>query len=244
MMMQDRQKMVLNDFYEETIGKAKQYLSNKYPLDICNKDDEDFPQNIQSDFCVVWKITVENSLHPLTLIIAIPKTFPDKLPKIYLSKRDYADIAPIPHVDKNRFVCTRDPNVGFINEDKSSEALLELIKIATEEIINKGIKKENSADFVEEFLAYWNENGKYKYLSLFAPTDKIESLKVVRFSKKFLNSEIIIAKTEEEAQKWLAPFNIEIDEEHIGEALYLPLPEPIYMPLPQNNKDIYEIIKE
>ena len=236
--------MLLNDFYKEAINKAKQYLSNKYPLEICNKDDEDFPQNISDAPYVVWKIKVENELHPLTLIITIPKTFPDKLPKIYLSKRDYADIAPIPHVDKNRFVCTRDPNVVFINEDKIGEALEDLIKIATKEIINKGIKKENSADFIEEFLAYWREEAEYNVLSLFTPTDNIESLKVIRFSKPFLKSNIIIAKTKEKAQKWLTPFYIEIDEEHIGEALYLPLPKPIYMPLPQNNKDICEIIKD
>lgn len=236
--------MVLNDFYEEAINKAKQYLSNKYPLEICNKDDEDFPQNILCDSYVVWKIKVKNDLHPLTLITAIPKTFPDKLPKIYLSKKEYADIAPIPHVDKNRFVCTRDPNVVFINEDKSSEALAQLIKIATEEIINKGIKKENTADFVKEFLAYWNEEAKLKFLSLYSPTDDIEKLKVVPFPKIFLNSKTIIAKTKEEAEKWLAPLKIEIDEEHIEEALYLPLPKPICMPFPKNNKDIYEIIKD
>lgn len=244
-MMQGQRKLTLNNFYEESIEKAKQYLKSRYSFGICHEDDEDYPESISSQSWITWKIKVKNDLYPLTLIIAIPETFPDKLPKIYLSRKNFLDIAPIPHVDKNRFVCTRDPNVGFINEDKVGEALVEFVRIATEEIINKGIKKVNIGDFVGEFLAYWHEECEFKSLSLYTPTDDIEKLKVITFLKTFLNSKTIIAKTKEEAEKWLAPFKIKIDERQIGEALYLPLPKPIPIPpLPQKNKDIYEIVKD
>jgi len=243
-MTQDQHKLTLNNFYEESIKKAKQYLESRYPSEICSKDDEDYPESISSESWITWKIKVENDSYPLTLIIAIPKTFSDELPKIYLSKKNYSDIAPIPHVDKNRFVCTRDSNVA-INEDKPGEALDQLIKIAIDEIINKGIKKENAADFIEEFLAYWNEEvSDFKFLSLYSPNNNIESLKVIPLSRKFLNSQCIIARTREEAEEWLAPFKIEIGKEQICEALYLPLPNPIPMPLPQNNEDIHMIIRD
>lgn len=235
--------MLLNNLYKEKITGTKEYLKDRYPLEICTKEDEDFPENIESNSYIVWKIKVENNLCPLTLIIAIPKTFPDKLPKIYLSKKDYANIAPIPHVDKYRFVCTRDPNVVFINEKKAGEALVQLINIATDEIINKGINKENTADFIEEFLSYWNEETKHKFLSLFKPTENIENLKVIGFSRSFLNSSIIIARTLREAQKWLVPFKIEIDENKVCEALYLPFSNPLLMPFPRNNEGVFKIIK-
>jgi len=238
-MTQGLQKSILNNFYEESIKKARQYLEGKYVLQECHKGDEDFPSNILIEYPALWKINVENKLHPLTLIIAIPKTFPDKLPKIYLSKKNHSELAPLPHVDKNRFVCTKDPNVAFINDNIPGEAIVALIETATE-IINKGIRKENFDDFTEEFLAYWNEEAKHKFLSLFSPTDNINNLTVTVFSKNFLNSRYMIAKTKEETEKWLESLRIKIDKTY--EALYLPLPKSIPIPLPQDNGDILKII--
>jgi len=242
-MTQSQHNSTINNFYKECIDKAKKYLESKYPLETCDDTDEDYPASIKDRGAwIVWKIKVDNALHALTLLIAIPGTFPDKLPKIYLSKKDYSEIMPIPHIDKNRLVCTRDENINVINDDIPGEAVDKLVDIAVKEIINCGIRKKNTSDFYEEFLAYWNEEVKYKVLSLFSPSENIEKLEMIKFSKEFLDSNYIFAGSEEEAQKWLSPFKIEIDRNFIYDSLYLPLQSPIL--LPRKKIDFYNIIKD
>ncbi|MBU4483381.1 MAG: ThiF family adenylyltransferase [Actinobacteria bacterium] len=240
-MMQGQPKSTIQNYYDQCISKARQYLESRYPLETCNKDDRDYPVNLTNNSWVVWKIKVKNDLHPLTYLIAVPDTFPDNLPKIYLSKKDYSDISPIPHVDSNRFVCTRDENMVAFNEDKSGEAIETLLDIATQEIINKGVRKENIEDLTDEFLAYWNEGAEFKVLSLINPGDESEILKIVRFAKDFLISKNILVLSEEEAQKWLSPFKIEIDSSSTQYALYIPLENPIQPPCA--NIDYYRMIE-
>jgi len=241
-MMQDQPKPIAQEFYEESTLRVEQYLKNRYDLQPCAPSDEDFPKNVTKNDGVAWKIKVENELYPLTYIIFIPNIFPDKLPKIYLTKKDYNKLMPIPHVDINRFVCTRDPHVVYINEDKPGEAVDELVKIATNEIINKGIKKENIDDFNEEFIAYWNNDAILSTLSLFSPGEKIEKLIIAYFEKNFLNSNFILSNSVKESEKWLAPFKIKIEEDSIYEALHIPLKSPIFPPF--KNIDLLNILKE
>lgn len=240
--MEDQHKSALNKFYKESVKRAKQHLEEKYSAIIINKDENDFPSLAHSENYVFLKAQVETDDFPLTLIIAIPKHFPDKLPKIYLSKESYSKLAPIPHVDKNRFVCTKDPSVAFLNDKKPGEAIDELINVAID-IISKGIRKENINDFTEEFLAYWNEQAETKFLSLWIPSTKIENVKIIKFVKNLVAYKYLIAGSIEEAKNWLTSLEIQIDESRISEALHLPLSNPIHIPLPQNNRDIYRLIK-
>jgi molybdopterin/thiamine biosynthesis adenylyltransferase len=48
----------------------------------------------------------------------------------------------------------------------------------------------------------------------------------------------------EGAKNWVTPLKIQIDEDETYDAVHLPLPEPIGIQLPQNNHDIYQIIKK
>lgn len=239
--MQGQHNSLLQEFYEQCIHKAKEYLESRYLLETCSKTDKDYPENLTSESCIVWKIVVQNDLRPLTCIIALPNTFPDELPKIYLSRRDYLEIAPIPHLDNNRFFCTRDPNVVSVNEDKPGEAIEELLQIATEEII-RGIRKENTEDFLDEFLAYWNDDAKYKILSSIKPGPNIEKLKIMNFKEKFLGCNYLLARSEQEAQKWLSHVEIAVDTDSTCDSLYLPLEGPVQ--IPNRNLDYYKIIKE
>jgi len=175
--MEGQLKSALNNFYEESSERVKQHLEKKYSAKKINEEDDDFPDIYQKENYIFLKVHVVRESSPLTLVIAIHKHFPDKLPKIYLSKKDYLEIPLIPHVDKNRFVCTKDPRVIFLNDKKPAEAIDELIKVAID-IISKGIKKENIEDFTEEFLAYWNDQAETKFLSLWSPSAAIENVKI------------------------------------------------------------------
>jgi hypothetical protein len=242
-MMEDRHKYLLREFYKESTDRIKEYLERKYCAKPLTKDDDDFPLIPNTDMSIFFKLTVHDTELPKTLILEIPFHFPDSLPRIYLSKEDYSKLAPIPHVDKNRFVCTRDPNIAHINEKKQEEAIDDLIKIALD-IIKKGAKRENIDEFGEEFLAYWNEEAETKYLSLWTPSSIIERLKIIKIASKLPSFKYIISRDIEETKNWVAPLKIQIDENNTYDAIHLPLSEPINVPLPQNNYDIYEIIKK
>ena len=243
-MMQDRHDNLLTGFYEKSIQEAKRCLETKYLLTPCNAKDEEIleiSRGLPSEYREYLKIELDGSLRHFTFILSIPDTFPDTFPKIYLTKKDYEEIYPVPHVDKNRLVCIRDPDVVSLSDRKSGEALEELIDIAVE-ILEQGIRKENESHFIDEFLAYWDERFRYCFLNLSVPKDRITYLTIFRLSKDIFGSKYIISDSERYVQKWLVPFNINIDKSEKIEALYLPLYEfsPIFF---EKDEDVLNILK-
>lgn len=225
--MQDQHDNLLTNFYGDSIQKAKCYLEDKYSLITCGTIDEEISEiakNLSTEYKEFWKIELDGSLRHFTFILTIPNTFPDAFPKIYLSKKDYQEIYPVPHLDKNRFVCTRDPEVTVLNDKNPGEAIESLINIAVK-ILESGIKKDNQTDFIEEFLAYWDEKVQHSLLGLFIPTDKISYIKIFKLSKDIFGNKYIVSDSEEEVKKWLVPFNINLDKSEDIKCLYLPLSE-------------------
>jgi len=245
--MQGQHETLLDSFYKKAIQKTRQYLESKYPLVICNQDDEDIAEIAQilsqtdPPYKEFWKIEISGSFRRFTLILSIPDTFPDLFPKIYLTKKEYQEVYPIPHLDKNRFVCTRDPEVSVLNDKKPEEAVEELIQIAVG-ILETGLKKENQSDFIEEFLAYWNDKAT-PILSLFIPTDDVIYLQVFKLSKKIFGSEYILCDSKEKLQEWLKPFRVDILEEENAKVLYLPLVELFFPHQLEKEEDIIDIFK-
>lgn len=240
--MQDQHNHLLRFFYKSCIEKTKQYLKGKYSIVTYNLDEKDeeiseIPKS--EDLAEIWQLKYKGTSRNFTFLIFVPQTFPDTFPKIYLSKKDYKEIYPIPHLDRNRFVCTRDPEVVVLNENKPEEALEELLKQAVI-ILENGIDKKNEKDYKEEFLAYWNRGHLPKILSLFSPQDKILHLKIVILSKKLFRAEAILYESEEVLKNWLLPFNVEIKEEF--KALYLPLPDFLGFNF-EKNREVLKILK-
>ena len=223
--MPDPHKNLLTSFYESRINEARTYLKDRYNLIVCDPNDDEpseilksLPREfVPSEF---WRL----ELQKFTFTLAIPNTFPDTFPKIYLSKSDYEKIYPIPHVDKNRFVCTRDTEVVVINDKKPGEAIEKLLEIAAE-IVEAGIKQENVVDYVEEFVAYWAEKTDMVFLSLLTPKDQIMRVNVYTVSDMIFGAWYIISDSETVAERWLSPFGIRIEKGKEKVALYLPLEE-------------------
>jgi molybdopterin/thiamine biosynthesis adenylyltransferase len=241
--MPDPHKNLLTFFYESRINEAKAYLKARYPLTVCDVNDHEvreIPKSLPKEFVPYefWRL----ELQEFTFIVAIPNTFPDTFPKIYLPERDYERIYPVPHVDKNRFVCTRDPEVVVINDAKPGEALEELLGVAVQ-IVEAGIKKENLGDYVEEFIAYWAEKTDTAFLSLFTPKDQIMPLNVYTLSEKLFDAWYVISDSESLVERWLAPFRIRIDRGKEKVALYLPFEElsPEFF---EKKKGVLEILKD
>ena len=224
--MQGRHENMLRTFYTKAIQDTRKYLEESgYDLETCEKDDKNILENvrkIQVLFREFWKIKITRGSRVITLVLAIPNTFPDMFPKIYLSKKDFQEIYPIPHLDQNGFICTRDPEVVVLNDTKPGEATKNLIEIAIK-IVESGITKENEADYTEEFLAYWNEKVAYKFLSIFAPKDTACYLQIYKLSKKLFDCQVIVADSKIHLEEWLEPFAVNVTDDKAIEALYLPI---------------------
>lgn len=226
--------MDLIDSYKEAINEAINVLENNYQGTKTNPINDDYPN--------VFDISVSREGEIFDLTVAIPRVFPDKLPKIYLSDDDFQKTFPIPHVDMNKFVCTRDTNTVYINEYKSGEALNELIEIAINEIILRGIKGENSHDFLEEFLAYWNDQNS-SVLSLYTPINRTEVIGFYELNSLLLKCRHIIAEKRSDVEKWISKMNAKCVIRSERKILYLPLPSAPKFPLPENNGDILKFIE-
>jgi len=240
-MIQDQHKNILSNYYENSVKKAIDYLETKYSLLDCERNDNDVPEIIQSSkqYNKFYKIEINLLSKSFILILAFPKSFPDTFPKIYLSKKNYQEIYPIPHIDKNRFICTRDPEIVSLSDKKTGEAIEKLIEIALE-ILEKGIKGENKEDFIKEFLAYWNDESCHFLLSLFTPIEDCKQLYIFKLSKEFLGCRLILSESKERLMKWLNPFDVEIENEEY-KVLYIPLSR--FNPyLLDNNKDLLAIL--
>ena len=245
-MMQGQLIDMLTNFYNEALKSTEKYLRESgYILEICKKDDKDIiklKKMPDVSFREFWKIKIDiKGIRKITLILAIPQTFPDAFPKIYLSEKDFQEIYPIPHLDKNRFICTRDPEVAVINEFKIGEATKDLLEIATN-IIKSGIKKENETDYIEEFLAYWNEGTINTCLSIFNPKKEPSFLFVYKLRKRIFCCNYIITDSRIFLEKWLEPFSVTISENQVIEALYLPT-KPFSPYLLNTDNDLLKIIK-
>jgi len=240
-MMQDQHKNILSNYYEDLVDKAVDYLKTKYTLVECNRDNNDIPENIKSDnqYNRFYKIKTELLSKSFVIVLAFPILFPDAFPKIYLSKKNYEEVYPVPHVDKNRLICTRDPEVVILNDKKPGEAIEELIKIALK-ILEKGVNGENTEDFIKEFLAYWNDEACHYLLSIFEPVDYCKKLYFFVLSKKIFCLKNILSESKEKLVKWLDPFDVEIEDKYY-DVLYIPLSE--FNPyLLNRNKDLLTIL--
>lgn len=97
--MPDPHDNLLKNFYTRSIEKARNYLKARYDLSVYEEDDEEI-SDIKTRLCFrpfeFWKIGLQTSTPPFTLIVAVPDTFPDSLAKIYLTKKGIQRSLPNP----------------------------------------------------------------------------------------------------------------------------------------------------
>jgi len=90
--------------------------------------------------------------HGVTLRLVLPPSFPLTLPRIFLRPWDALGI--IPHVDTRGVVCFADAEGLVLDRSVPVEIIREAIERAVS-TLSKGTRGENTADFADEFEAYW-----------------------------------------------------------------------------------------
>nr|GFC88158.1 hypothetical protein [Tanacetum cinerariifolium] len=111
------------------------------------------------EFAEVWLLDAEvfqpdGQVLPLQLLVGLPADFPLVLPTIYLEMADYERLRYLPHVDTAGLVCTYDPETVSVNPTDPGGIVRACVAQARH-LIEEGLVGNNTADFQQEFIAYW-----------------------------------------------------------------------------------------
>src|SRR5207248_830781 len=106
----------LDRAYRAAANQARRYLASRYRLEDCPASSPDYP-GARTDLREVWRVTVNGVAQPQDFIVAVPHTFPDVLPRVYLPVESAKSARQIPHFDNNRFLCGYDEVTAKPNAD-------------------------------------------------------------------------------------------------------------------------------
>ncbi|MDP8212133.1 MAG: E2/UBC family protein [Candidatus Zapsychrus exili] len=248
-MMQGQQNKVIDAFYKDRILTAKKYLKSKFNLSVCDKKDSDIAR-IEKSRCLpkcfndfeVWKVKVNTPFGDCFLLIFIPARFPDNFPKIFLPFDIFNRIYPVPHIDKNGFICTRDESLIVINDEMPGQAIEELIHVAIE-ILDNGINKRNEDDYFKELIAYWNDNADALVMTNFEVLNKPRLLSLFALNDKLFGRTDIIGQSLEYLDNWLKNFNVSIKAEHKERILFIPVKHVLPFDL-ETFQDVYSYLQK
>ncbi len=235
---------MLIDFYKVALLKAEEYLRNKgYVLKVCNKDDPDYPAKGKKEWSVVWSTSCIAGSQNIQILVAFPVTFPDEFPQVFLSKKSFDSISPIPHLGSSGDLCTFDPVESAPNPGKPGELAESFIERAIK-VLDDGIARRNLPDYKDEFLAYWQMESVDKICSLLAPHNEKMILTFLPFSSEWRGYVGVIAKQLEDAKNWCDALNVKFEESKATDILYLPLNNFGYPPFPTTNAELLRRLKE
>jgi len=213
--------MALLRYYKDLLNEALTSLAKRYKLTRCLPNEEDYPENLpRLKAYDVWRVDIDGHAEVQELLVAIPSTFPDALPKIYLPKDAFSRIYPIPHVDRHRFVCTRDSDQVFIAEDMAGEAIEDLVSIALD-IIHKGVSGTNHREFEREFLAYWEDADNTVEVMGLLPSSVIKREVCVAVVPSGQSARVygVLATTCRQATRWLYRAGL-LNKDNLGQSPY------------------------
>lgn len=193
-----------------------------------------------SDVIAAWKGTIKCEKIKVSIIVAFPLGFPDNLPKIYLTK-DFKYL-PMPHVDKNLFVCTFDAeNIDFFAE-KAKNITKEVIEKARK-IISDGIYKRNQQDFIDEFFAYWNESTLLNLYSIIEPCESISEMNMGNVACVNQLIRCLVGEKRSRITDYVKKMDHKATISDFTKCLYFPLPVVPTPPFPTTNKDIFFFLR-
>lgn len=241
--MQDQHDTTLTGFYKEALAKARAYLEKTYQIeDGLDRDASAQHVSRLNEGSTVWRIKANGTERSFTFLVAIPHTFPDKPPKFYLTEGDSRAFDRVPHVDKNRLVCTRDSSVVVLNDAQPGEAIDKLLRIAVS-ILEAGLRDELKQDFEEEFLAYWNNDEESKTLSIGTPSTAPNKGFQYALSAQLFSATYLIAPAKAFATTWLNHLGVARLLHNETDVLYLHLPS-VPESLPSTNRDIITLFAD
>jgi hypothetical protein len=237
--------------FDKAKDNALEDLQSRYDIGILENDSDDVPKSYKLSRYWLVKLLVDSSVFgfdQLELVVGLPKEFPLVLPKIFLSKKHKGEITTLPHIDQNRFICTYDEERAVPNPRVSADQIQHCL-LRAKKIIEAGLKRENVEDYMEEFVAYWqqtyNDEEKVCTRMLSSITEVLNAgdkvyLLVLNKKLGYFNS-IVIGKCNSSNQfrKFLDDWKYEYSEYQVFYAGSLNFGDPPYN---LRNRDLYKLI--
>lgn len=192
---------------------------------------------------LLLKINIDNFTYKV--ILAIPSTFPYKYPSVYLHNEHY-NLINLPHIDRNKFICTFDSELSIPNIYKPFEMCNDVVNRALK-IIREGLCKSNFADYEDEYLAYWTDKGtNQEIISIVSPSKKIKDICIYDIEKiNFKNYKYLIADSAKSGMAWLS--NSGASKSGIplsySYGVYFPINSAKFEIVPNKNKDILSLLQ-
>src|SRR5690349_4243125 len=115
-MMEDQVDSQLENVYSAATEQARRFVASYFALEECEQTSPDYPKT-NGSWREVWRVRMAELDGAPDFILAIPYTFPDRMPKVYLTVSTAKAVEQIPHLDKNRFLCAYDEETAKPNSD-------------------------------------------------------------------------------------------------------------------------------
>ncbi|MCY4162213.1 MAG: ThiF family adenylyltransferase [Flavobacteriaceae bacterium] len=151
---------------KNTLAEVKNILDDEIEV-LADPKEANFLE--AKEYCEIWQVNTGLYddiksvwlVEELTMYIAFTKQFPLEPVKIYYDKNDFEKLGYVPHSSFLRNdVCVFDEFV-IVDQSNPSGIILDQLEKAKQTLI-QGIKGENTEDFEDEFMAYWNTSGNSK----------------------------------------------------------------------------------
>lgn len=145
----------------------------------------------------------------LLLYLCFKSDFPFTIPSVYLSKESYDEIKYLPHIDHNFFICTFDSETVITNSEDPYGIVKETLEKART-IIEAGLAKTNTPDFIDEFQSYWENKYAIKdsfnklLLSFIIEDPNTKPVTLLMLNKELRNYKYILYQDNEDANRFKA----------------------------------------
>jgi hypothetical protein len=240
-MMDGQADSQLDRTYQKAAAQARRLLASRHRLENCLPSSADYP-SVGNDLREVWRVTVNGDTEPQDFIVALPYTFPDVLPRVYLPV-ETAELYPdIPHLDRNRFLCGYDGATAKANADDPGRLAFEVLSKALG-VLREGIAGSNTPDFDRELEAYWNLDCTVTALSLVGPDTSLHNVVMVQLQPSWRNYSYVFGSTENAITEWLT--SAQVSSKTTARTIpFLHLATLGRPPLPVKNGEIHQLLAD
>jgi hypothetical protein len=230
----------LEGYYADATNRARRFVASRYVLEECPPASPDYPGQQQS-WREVWSVRVAPLDELQNFILAVPHTFPDDLPKVYVPVRVVGEIKQIPHLDAGRLLCTFDEVTAKPNADDPGGVALTVLERAVE-VFRDGLSGDNHRDYSEELQAYWALDSDTISLSLIEPDTAATSVVMLHLQPSWRGYSYMFAPTEDAGKRWLKAIGCasKVEAQKVPLLHLQTLGDP---PMPSTNGDIYRLLR-
>lgn len=187
------------------------------------------------------KIKISANVETMDIVLwcFLSKHFPYEIPQVVIDKESKQLLPKMPHVYIGNELCIFEKSRVIPNFNEPCQLLLDTINEAIG-LIRKGIRGENSLDYIDEFLEYWSAKAEFKaemYVENLTTTKTLYWC----FKKKGL----LICDSDTRLQEVLEAIDGNtIENEKICQAILIPISGEGIASVPRTDKDIIKMIEE